>query len=287
MQRNLFLKATFLVSIVLPFFTFQHSQAEIKAIVCDLGYFLLKPHRMTIARKIGLREFISYFFSGNNPKKIQSLMYEVLKAADESPLVVKVFDNEGNELPKIFIDWQKGFCTAQEVKDKAKTALKKLKDQGFFKNKREYKLVKKTIETTIHPENLAESMRVCKDGLKLIKKLKKVKNSDGSPKYSFYILSNWDQQSFDLVIQNPELQELFEHFELKNIMISGDHGLAKPDPRIFEYFLNLYNLYPDECMFFDDQFENIESAQELGIHTVHWQGNYKEVKKKLKVRDIF
>ncbi|GII00952.1 HAD family hydrolase [Planobispora takensis] len=53
------------------------------------------------------------------------------------------------------------------------------------------------------------------------------------------------------------------------IVISGEIGMRKPEPRIFEYALERVGLSGPECVFIDDIEANIVAARELGIVGVH------------------
>lgn len=46
-------------------------------------------------------------------------------------------------------------------------------------------------------------------------------------------------------------------------------NMRKPDPEIFEYVLKDSDLEPSATLFIDDGIQNIESAQKLGLHTIH------------------
>jgi epoxide hydrolase-like predicted phosphatase len=49
------------------------------------------------------------------------------------------------------------------------------------------------------------------------------------------------------------------------IVISGEVGMRKPEPRIFVHTLDLMGLAADECVFVDDIRHNIEAAVSLGM----------------------
>ncbi|MFC4058090.1 HAD family hydrolase [Planomonospora corallina] len=53
------------------------------------------------------------------------------------------------------------------------------------------------------------------------------------------------------------------------IVISGEVGMRKPEPRIFEYTLDLVGLSGTECVFIDDIEANITAAGALGITGLH------------------
>lgn len=49
------------------------------------------------------------------------------------------------------------------------------------------------------------------------------------------------------------------------VVISGEVGMRKPEPRIFEHTLELIGLAPHEVVFVDDLRHNIEAAVEVGM----------------------
>ncbi|MBQ8038835.1 MAG: HAD-IA family hydrolase, partial [Lachnospiraceae bacterium] len=48
-------------------------------------------------------------------------------------------------------------------------------------------------------------------------------------------------------------------------VVSYEIHKIKPDPAIYEYLLEKYDLKPEESVFFDDRLENTEAAEKLGI----------------------
>jgi putative hydrolase of the HAD superfamily len=60
------------------------------------------------------------------------------------------------------------------------------------------------------------------------------------------------------------LAELFE-----GVVLSGDVGMRKPAPRIYELGAEAIGLAPERCVFVDDLPFNLPPAQELGMATVH------------------
>lgn len=53
------------------------------------------------------------------------------------------------------------------------------------------------------------------------------------------------------------------------VVISGEVGMRKPEPRIFEHTLSLIGLQASECVFVDDLYGNIKAAVDLGFIGVH------------------
>ncbi|MFF0968720.1 HAD family hydrolase [Streptomyces sp. NPDC003703] len=66
---------------------------------------------------------------------------------------------------------------------------------------------------------------------------------------------------------------LYEGYDLEReydaVVISGQHGLRKPEPEIFALMLDLLGLPADECVFVDDTEEYLPPAAALGFATVH------------------
>jgi putative hydrolase of the HAD superfamily len=60
------------------------------------------------------------------------------------------------------------------------------------------------------------------------------------------------------------LHELFD-----GVVLSGDVGMRKPEPRIYELGAEAIGLEPPRCVFVDDLPFNLPPAQELGMATVH------------------
>ena len=57
-------------------------------------------------------------------------------------------------------------------------------------------------------------------------------------------------------------------------------GMIKPDLRIFRKICDKYALEPSECVFIDDNKENIEAAKEFGLNTVHFK-DYEQARAEL------
>lgn len=84
--------------------------------------------------------------------------------------------------------------------------------------------------------------------------------------WQLYILSNFSAEKFPLMRQRFDF---LQHFD--DAIISGEHKMIKPDPAIYHLTLNRINRQAGECLFIDDSLPNIETARELGFHTIHFQ----------------
>ena len=48
-------------------------------------------------------------------------------------------------------------------------------------------------------------------------------------------------------------------------MISYQIHHVKPEPEIYQYLLDKYDLKAEDCLFFDDREDNVEAARKLGF----------------------
>ena len=61
------------------------------------------------------------------------------------------------------------------------------------------------------------------------------------------------------------------------VFVSSDYRMLKPDAEIYEAFLARYGLLAEECLFIDDRAENVAGAEEVGMRTFRFCGDYREV----------
>jgi putative hydrolase of the HAD superfamily len=81
------------------------------------------------------------------------------------------------------------------------------------------------------------------------------------------VLSNsWGIGSYD-PYAGYDLAGLFDV-----VVISGQVGLRKPEPPIYELTAAKLGLRPEDCVFVDDTPANLVTARQLGMATVHFAG---------------
>ncbi len=72
----------------------------------------------------------------------------------------------------------------------------------------------------------------------------------------------------------PELRALDLDRYFNPIIISGDYGFRKPDPRIFRAALNGLGLEPREALFVgNDMFRDVFGAKQLDLKTIYFSSN--------------
>jgi 2-haloacid dehalogenase len=81
-----------------------------------------------------------------------------------------------------------------------------------------------------------------------------------------YALSNWSSETF------PHAQDRFPFLSwFDGVVISGDVGLVKPDPRLFRLLLERYDLVARETIYIDDQPANVRAAAALGLIAIQFR----------------
>lgn len=85
--------------------------------------------------------------------------------------------------------------------------------------------------------------------------------------YGIYLLSNTCSRFHSFRKNIPALRFFDGEF------ISADHHLVKPEPGIYEKFLETFALEGDQCVFIDDVPLNVEGAVRCGIHGVVYHGD--------------
>ena len=79
------------------------------------------------------------------------------------------------------------------------------------------------------------------------------------------------------VISNAwsDLLQLLERWKITDafdvVVNSGNEGVMKPDPRIYQIALQHLDVQAEEAIFVDDLIENIEGARKIGIHGIHFK----------------
>ncbi len=81
-----------------------------------------------------------------------------------------------------------------------------------------------------------------------------------------YALSNWSAETFR---SQPKRFPFLGWFD--GIVVSGNEGVIKPDPRIFRLLLDRYKVPAHAAIFIDDNPNNAAAASALGIHGIHFR----------------
>ena len=106
-------------------------------------------------------------------------------------------------------------------------------------------------------ENFPDSLvGVIEDSVQILREL----HSAGIP---LFALTNWSEELFPAALNRFDFLDLFE-----DIIVTGEEGVAKPDPEIFEILQERIGHALVDCIFIDDSPTNIESAGEAGLDAI-------------------
>jgi len=87
-----------------------------------------------------------------------------------------------------------------------------------------------------------------------------------SKQYRLILLSNTNELHIDWIKEHVPYYETFKDcFDV--FYLSHEIQLRKPNANIFEFVLSQNKLNPKECLFIDDNKDNIDTAIKLGINT--------------------
>ena len=107
--------------------------------------------------------------------------------------------------------------------------------------------------------NFRESMTgAIEDTVQIVREL----HAAGIP---LYALTNWSSELFPQALIRYGFLDLF-----KDIIVSGDEGVAKPDPAIFDILEKRIGQPLDGCIFVDDSPANITAAAQAGLDAIHF-----------------
>ena len=84
----------------------------------------------------------------------------------------------------------------------------------------------------------------------------------GTPLYG---LTNFSAETYPPAFERFEFLRWFD-----GILVSGEVGLIKPDPRIFELLIERFAIDPRRAVYIDDVETNVIAARPLGIHGIHF-----------------
>jgi putative hydrolase of the HAD superfamily len=84
-----------------------------------------------------------------------------------------------------------------------------------------------------------------------------------APGVDLYVLSNINA---DIMAHLEGRFDIWHRF--RGIVTSGETGLSKPSPEIFEFLINRYGLIPGDTVIVDDTPENIAGARAVGMRGI-------------------
>jgi 2-haloacid dehalogenase len=89
-----------------------------------------------------------------------------------------------------------------------------------------------------------------------------------SKKYKVVALTNWSAETFPIALEKFEFLQWFD-----GIIVSGEEKTRKPFDSIYNLTLKRFNIIAENAIFIDDNLRNIEAANNLGIHGIHFKSS--------------
>jgi 2-haloacid dehalogenase len=80
-----------------------------------------------------------------------------------------------------------------------------------------------------------------------------------------YFLSNYSAETYPLALARYDFLGWFD-----GGIVSGEHGVIKPDPAIYRLALERLAIDPARAVFIDDVAANAEAARPFDIHPIHF-----------------
>ncbi|HRN90218.1 MAG TPA: HAD family phosphatase [Candidatus Saccharibacteria bacterium] len=130
-------------------------------------------------------------------------------------------------------------------------------DLGKINSNQFLKLISKLTKRNVTQSEMHANVRIDSDVITIVNKLKQ--------HYKIAMLSNSPADSINGIIDDNNLRQYFDE-----IIVSGEIGMVKPNPEIFEYTLNKLAVKPDEVIFIDDSSTNTDAAEKLGIKSIQF-----------------
>lgn len=254
------------------------------AILFDLGGILFETDYSKALWFLGPKNLMGhatqhFLFSKSDSQSeisIRKKFYQVLNAINQTETNhYGVHDENGYPLPEIMCDWLSSRKPNKEILHHVFNEIEKHPE--WFTSFVEQTLVKRMAIMIFDPITFIHTRKPIKDGITLLKECK-------DQGFEVYILSNWDQESFQLL--RKEYTEIFDLCD--GFFISGNLHLVKPSRDIFEY-VKQQNPHI-HWILIDDQKENTDAAKRANIDSIRCgqvrtffktRPDYKNVRKKL------
>jgi len=257
---NLFL-AIFLFVMSLPYLvntTEKRTNLSSKqpVFIFDMGGVLVKTDKKIAVKHLEFSLILKrIFWHFQSFGTLQSIFYDTLEKTIEGQDVKSLpasNDPEGRPLPFLMRAWLSGMLSGNEIKRKVFSTMSRHPE--WFSNETEQLLIKNLVNFVFTPTLFVESQYIPDNVISFVKQL----HVAG---YQLFVLSNWDENSF--ILLKEKYKNFFDLFD--GHIISGRERMMKPDYAIYELLLKRYNLSAEQCIFIDDQKENIRTALDANI----------------------
>lgn len=119
-----------------------------------------------------------------------------------------------------------------------------------------------TARCSLDPQKIAALYQAVPEHLTPIPSMVQAIEQAAEAKVPLYVLSNMPQHAWDYLASH---YSFWKHFT--GIVVSCEIHCIKPEPAIYAYVTETYQLNPQETWFLDDMAENVEAARKFGMHS--------------------
>jgi len=226
-------------------------------IIFDLVGVIFTLNKYQLFRTIGIVHILWYMITHfKNPLitcfSLLRIMYDEQKQS-ERPLIFY----KNIPLPDCISAFMLGDMSHEEVLQKIHTFLDRKDMEGYFSSAYEKHIITELIDTLFDSTKTTQFIYPVNTTIDIIKKLKQ-------HGFQIILLSNLDTTSYQLL--NHLFPKVFALFN--DHIISAQVKLLKPYKEIFFYVLKKYAISAQECLFIDDQKENVIAARSIGIDSI-------------------
>jgi len=237
--------------------TSKNTQQKITTVIFDLPDVLFQQSKTAFAQKVGLGKLTKYaLFNWSNPETTCLHALHTISSQESGQPSVPLLLRD-KKMPCCIINWQLGQKSHTQAYHELKQQVEMLAQKNHFKNNQEKELVLRMLDVGIDPQHLNDIVKPATAMIELVKELK-------SRNYKVIILSNLAQEQYDLFHKTyPKITQLFD-----DIVVSSQVKILKPNKEIYQHLLKTHGLTAQECVYIDNQKDNIESAQQQGMQSI-------------------
>lgn len=233
--------------------------------IFDLDDVLIKTNRtsMFVSNPFNLIRY--YIWNMKSPKKpfykfLEDVFGKQEPVNPHDPTERQVYTTgDGTALPKIWCDYKKGLYSDTEVMNMIDAQI-----NNYFKTSLEQDVMRWMMGTIFDAQKLVQHQETLDGAQEFIEEV-------AAQGHTLLILSNASKKAFEEAWKKSELQPIFKHFKKENCLISGNLGVIKPQPEIYEIlkqYLENLNKNLHDCVFIDDNYNNIIMARKAGINSI-------------------
>jgi HAD superfamily hydrolase (TIGR01509 family) len=221
-------------------------------LIFDLFGVVFLFNKYAILKKIGIwKSLIFTLKMRKNPADHCFFLLDQMRLASKEEFQ-EIVAYKNLYLPETLCLWQKGLIKNEEAVRRVINYLDTVPDDVIG----DRTLMHNIFSTAFTTQGILSAVLLNASVYKQLLCLKK--------EHHLYVLSNIDPETWMGIQQRfPQVIQLFD-----GIVISGEKHLIKPDPAIFQYLCDKYQLHPATCVMIDDQPENGAAARQLGMRTI-------------------